>query len=223
MLARAAFRVAAEEGMVVYPSCSYISRFVEKNPEYRSALALTATPTGSALTQRRSTLTKDVKPALVALCARHGISGAGLKQALVERVVAHEFREQRALNKPLAGASSEGSTELFDATQCAEQLLHAWVNATPLSTRNKDFSPPDLSSVYAVHAAMVCSGLAAKLGGHAGYKQGGIGAALEADGAPAAAVYGPLFNKFVLPEGSATSLSQSRLNLFGIEAEIGFR
>ena len=114
------------------------------------------------------------------------------------------------------------SDSLFDATACAHAHLEAWVQHAPVSERHQHFTPPDLDAVYQVHAAMAEDPLSLELGGLAGYKQGGIGAAPQSDGQPAPAVYGPIFGKYIMPETSA-HLSKEQLQLFGLEAEIGFR
>lgn len=111
----------------------------------------------------------------------------------------------------------------FDAGRCAEQILSAWVSQRWITEQERaSFTPPDLASVYHVHDAILRSPQISQLGGLAGWKQGGIGAAMLADGSPAPAVYGPLVGKWIVPETSA-SLSISRLQLFGVEAEFGFR
>ena len=113
----------------------------------------------------------------------------------------------------------------FDPFQCAHAHLQAWVSGTKATTRHKHFSPPDLAAVYAVHDAMGADALAAQLGGVAGYKQGGIGAAVLPNGTPAPAVYGVLMGRDIVAEGSAAAaaLSVDHLGLFCCEAEIGFR
>lgn len=125
----------------------------------------------------------------------------------------------------MAEANLQAPFANFDPVKCAHAHLKAWVSGEHCTARHEHFSPPDLAAVYATHDAMASDALAAELGGAAGYKQGGIGAATLPDGTPAPAVYGVLMGRDIVDEGSAAAagLSAAHLGLFCCEAEVGFR
>ena len=67
--------------------------------------------------------------------------------------------------------------------------------------------------IYHTHDNLIALGH--YLGGHIGYKQGGMGVI---EGVPC--IYGPMFGRGL--ETSGASISMKRDHLFGIEAEVGF-
>ena len=127
----------------------------------------------------------------------------------------------------MASARSESHTG-FDVAAAAQTLLEAWSGSDGLIASLEAVpSPPSITEVYALHAAMAQHPLftSAPLCGLGGYKQGGIGAAIDpASGEPVAAAYGILPRSRLLREQSPVEpiASKSAFNLFGLEAEIGF-
>eukprot|EP00854_Cymbomonas_tetramitiformis_P010373 gene10373-12265_t len=111
-------------------------------------------------------------------------------------------------------------TKNMEAQDAARQLLQAWISRKWIQTKLEYPLVSNIEQVYAIHAAMTKSPLAQKLGGHAGYKQGGVGAVQGQE-----CVYGVLFGRGILDEREwtgYTSISRSEFNLFGLEAEVGF-
>ena len=106
----------------------------------------------------------------------------------------------------------------------AAKLMHAWTDRRWLGRADyPSGAVRDLQQVYRVHEACVAHPMASdpRLGGVAGYKQGGIGAV---QGNSPDFVYGILWNAGLVDarDDGAGAISKGRSNLFGLEAEIGF-
>lgn len=60
------------------------------------------------------------------------------------------------------------------AVASAELLLNAWVSRSWITEASSLPRPRNIEEIYAIHNAMHSNPLAQKLGGIAGYKQGGV-------------------------------------------------
>ena len=105
----------------------------------------------------------------------------------------------------------------------ASELVQAWVSGLQLTRRTtggKSLFPANWEnedvarSIYDFHSTLIRVG-GKELGGHVGYKQGGMGVIA---GEPC--FFGPMFGRGLQVMGSTVSLSRD--HVFGIEAEVGF-
>jgi len=86
-----AFELAKERGWRIRPTCTYISHWLTKRPEFCQWLEPASTAVGQASDQRRKELMQWGLPDLGTLCSKHGKPGFGSKAARVERVIRAEF------------------------------------------------------------------------------------------------------------------------------------
>mmetsp|Transcript_16225 Transcript_16225/g.26459 ORF Transcript_16225/g.26459 Transcript_16225/m.26459 type:complete len:291 (-) Transcript_16225:1234-2106(-) len=125
----------------------------------------------------------------------------------------------RHLSANVCGGCEERGMSKGDVGVMAQHFVDAWddkrlrVDAEALPV------PSDLASVYALHDAIEERGARCR-GGVLGYKLGGIHAAKDERGVPCVAVYAPIFAETIVQEG--TVVSAGDLNIFALEAEIGF-
>ena len=105
--------------------------------------------------------------------------------------------------------------------QLAQSLVNAWVTGQQLTSRadadGNSFFPTwdeiDIAAhIYSVHVALVSLGDGA-LGGHVGWKQGGMGVVPGES-----CFYGPIFGRGLQQSNSSVSLSRD--HVFGVEAEV---
>eukprot|EP00976_Prorocentrum_cordatum_P092354 1188899-Prorocentrum_minimum.AAC.1 len=97
-----------------------------------------------------------------------------------------------------------------------ETFVTAWATGKWIQTASAFPECATLDAMYATHLAMQTHPTAAsEMGGHAGYKIGGVGAI---DGQPC--LCGPLFGKYVIEADGDALLSKASINAHQMEPEI---
>lgn len=98
----------------------------------------------------------------------------------------------------------------------ADVFVKAWANRDWINVASRyPAAPKDVLEMYETHRLIQSHELASELGGHGGYKLGGIGLLGET------CIYAPLFKNFLV-NAPAKELSSASYQLHQVEPEIGF-
>ena len=105
---------------------------------------------------------------------------------------------------------------MADLSEAAAAYMRAWATREWLDCAEKlPVVPQTIDEVYTIHDLLREHQLAASIGGHGGWKLGGIGAMGEK------CICAPLFRKFML-EAPNPTFAASDVQLHTVEAEVGF-